>query len=70
MISATDTKTAIFADTTSGHWSTVEELERKHPFGGPGMPDDIAKVAVSLASDDASWMTGACIPVDGGYTAR
>lgn len=37
---------------------------------GPGKPDDIAKMAVVLASDDASWMTGALVSVDGGYVAR
>jgi NAD(P)-dependent dehydrogenase (short-subunit alcohol dehydrogenase family) len=48
----------------------VEELERKHPLNGPGKPEDIAKMAVVLASDDASWVTGVSWPVDGGYTAR
>ena len=43
---------------------------RKHPFNGPGKPSDIAKIAVVLASDDASWVTGAAWAVDGGYTAR
>lgn len=33
-------------------------------------PVEIAKVAVFLASDEASYMTGAVVPVDAGYTAR
>lgn len=33
-------------------------------------PIEVAKVAVFLASDEASYMTGAVIPVDAGYTAR
>lgn len=45
-------------------------LEERNPFGGPGLPSDVAKIAVMLASDDASWLTGVNLPVDGGYTAR
>ncbi|KAJ5980883.1 Short-chain dehydrogenase [Penicillium waksmanii] len=63
------TQTAIFKDTTEAGMS-VEDLERKHPLNGPGKPEDIAKMAVVLASDDASWVTGVSWPVDGGYTAR
>lgn len=47
-----------------------EIMKKMYPFHGPGRPDDIAKMAVVLASDDASWMTGACVSVDGGYVAR
>jgi 3-oxoacyl-[acyl-carrier protein] reductase len=36
------------------------------PLGRVGQPDDIAKVAVFLASDDAGWMTGERIPASGG----
>lgn len=48
----------------------MEELTKLHPLNGVGVPNDIAKMAVVLASDDAGWVTGACIPVDGGYTAQ
>ncbi len=40
-----------------------------HPMGRFGQPDDIAACAVFLASDESSWVTGAAIPVDGGYSA-
>ncbi|TVY18534.1 2-(S)-hydroxypropyl-CoM dehydrogenase [Lachnellula arida] len=63
------TRTAIFEDTTA-HMTPLEVLEERHPFGGPGVPSDIAKMAVVLASEDASWVTGVNLPVDGGYTAR
>jgi len=36
------------------------------PLGRIGQPDDIAKVAVFLASDDSAWMTGEVLPVGGG----
>ena len=39
-------------------------------MGRIGQPDDIATVIRFLASDEASFMTGAEIVVDGGYTAR
>jgi len=34
-----------------------------------GIPADVARVAVYLASEDADWMTGSIQMVDGGYTA-
>jgi len=43
---------------------------RTHPIGRLGVPDDIAKGIVFLASDDAAFMTGAGLVVDGGLTAQ
>lgn len=40
-----------------------------HPMNRFGTPEDIAACAVFLASDESKWMTGAAVPVDGGYTA-
>ena len=40
-----------------------------HPIGRLGEPEDIAGLAVYLASDESSWVTGAAMPVDGGYLA-
>ena len=45
--------------------ATQTQLGALHPFKGLGEPEDIAKVAVFLASDDASWVSGAALPVDG-----
>jgi len=39
------------------------------PLGRVGKPEDVGKLAVFLASDDSSWMTGALLPLDGGFTA-
>ena len=41
-----------------------------HPIGRLGVPDDIARGIVFLASDDAGFMTGSALVVDGGVTAR
>ena len=42
----------------------------RHPIGRLGVPEDIAKGIVFLASDDAGFMTGAGLVVDGGSTAQ
>lgn len=43
----------------------LESIERMHPMGRIGEPDEVAKAIVFLASDDASFITGAVLPVDG-----
>ena len=40
-----------------------------HPLGRNGQPRDVAEAILFLASDQASWITGAVLPVDGGVTA-
>jgi len=40
-----------------------------YPLGRVGEPEDIAKAALFLCSDDAAWITGVTLPVDGGLTA-
>ena len=46
-----------------------ERLASGLPMGRIGEPMDVAQAAVFLASDDASWLTGIDLPVDGGHTA-
>ena len=41
-----------------------------HPIGRIARAEEIAAAVVFLASDEASFITGAILPVDGGYTAR
>lgn len=43
-------------------------MRKQHPIGRMGQPEEIAKTVRWLLSDDASFVTGALIPVDGGYT--
>lgn len=57
--------------------STSQDLEGAkaavgalHPLGHMGEPDDIAWAVVYLASDEAKFITGAELVIDGGYTAR
>jgi NAD(P)-dependent dehydrogenase (short-subunit alcohol dehydrogenase family) len=48
----------------------IEEIRKMHPMGRLGEPEEVARAIVFLASDDASFITGAILPVDGGYLAR
>ena len=49
---------------------SYEALKGRHPMGRLGQPDDIANAALFLASDEAAFVTGAPLIVDGGYTAQ
>ncbi|KAL6921119.1 hypothetical protein ACHAP8_012373 [Fusarium lateritium] len=62
------TETAIFADTIKIH--DKESIRAKHPLHGTGTPQDLVGAAIFLASQEARWITGVCLPVDGGYTAQ
>lgn len=46
-----------------------EALVKMHPLGRLGEPDDVAYAAVYLASDEAKWITGLPLSVDGGIAA-
>ena len=48
----------------------IEEIVRMHPMGRLGEPEEVARAIAFLASDEASFITGAILPVDGGYLAR
>lgn len=43
-----------------------ESTAAMHPLGRVGEPEDVARLIVFLASNAASWITGAIVPVDGG----
>ncbi len=45
------------------------EFKQRLPIGRLGQPDEVARMALVLASDIASYVHGAAIPVDGGFLA-
>ncbi|MFW6370671.1 MAG: SDR family NAD(P)-dependent oxidoreductase [Bacteroidota bacterium] len=47
-----------------------KELDSKHPIGHVGEPEDIAHGIVYLTSDEAKFVTGSELVIDGGYTCR
>ena len=48
----------------------LAEIAASHPIGRNSQPADIAEVVLFLASSKAGFMTGAIVPVDGGFTAQ
>jgi NAD(P)-dependent dehydrogenase (short-subunit alcohol dehydrogenase family) len=47
----------------------LDQLAAAAPAGRPGLPVEIAVAVACLASDEAGFMQGALLPVDGGRTA-
>ncbi len=49
-------------------WADEAAAARAHPLARLGVPDDVATAITFLASDQASWLTGVVLPVDGGVS--
>jgi len=48
----------------------LESIKAAHPMGRLGEPSEVAEAILFLASDKASFITGAILPVDGGFLAQ
>lgn len=59
-----------YVNSTEDPAGAKEALAGAHPLGRLGTPEEVAWAIVYLASDEASFVTGSDLNVDGGYTAR
>ena len=66
-VTPTTVNTPILAQVSQAH---IDYMKSKIPMGRLGEAEEVASVAAFLASPDASFVTGAAVPVDGGYSAR
>ena len=67
----TGTLASLSAQSVTGAWSPAAEktILSRTPLGRLGEPDEVARVAVFLASEDASYLTGQTVYPDGGRLA-
>lgn len=67
----TETRAAVTADeiVEADARAGLDEMAKKYLVGRLGRVDDVAALALFLADDESSWITGQAINVDGGYTA-
>lgn len=61
---------SLAVQSSSGRMTSQEMMDPLHPIGRIGKPEEVAELIVWLCSDRASFVTGANIPVDGGFVAQ
>ena len=59
-----------YLNTLGGDVSTIESVIKKRQYLGIGKTEDVANVVAFLLSPASRFITGACIPVDGGFTSN
>lgn len=57
-------------DVEANKHENLARMKQAIPLGRVGTPMEVAQAGLFLASDEASYITGVALPVDGGYTAR
>lgn len=62
-------RTPIWGERMAADPHVFENLAKWYPLGRVGEPADVAHAAVFIASDEAAWITGVTLPVDGGLLA-
>jgi NAD(P)-dependent dehydrogenase (short-subunit alcohol dehydrogenase family) len=62
-------RTPIWQERVQKEPNIFERLKKWYPLGRVGEPEDVANAALFLASDEASWITGIVLRVDGGLMA-
>lgn len=69
--------TAVMTDLVAGHIARAPDpeamrrlMESQTPIPGMPTPEDVAAAVAFLASDDARWITGHTLPIDGGFHAQ
>jgi NAD(P)-dependent dehydrogenase (short-subunit alcohol dehydrogenase family) len=63
------TRTPRLDNAIKNGFASLEEIQKRCPMGRPAEPEEIAKAILFLASDDAGFITGVTLPVDGGWLA-
>ncbi len=69
-ISPAATATPMLLAGFEGKSKEFDELAKKHPLERIAQPWEVAKTAIFLASEDAAFITGACLQIDGGIGGR